>query len=247
MPEVATYNHIYIIVYAPGAAGSFIAALMTTFYGNSSSASFSKYGNSHAAADFKNNIVRFRPYDEDKFGMRTRPFNPSKPHIVLDHGTIDFVELRAKYPNAKIIIIQYTPEDVLLIQANFYFKWQTDAFGMDPNTLEIWKILSSRFFNNAPTPHDESITKEMIMAYLESHASPNIIHIIQPKYKSGTRFADPNFFYLEFNDIMCDRDKTLSAVSEMTGLPTNPDAEKFYDDYIAAQKPIWDFLGYPSI
>jgi len=244
MPEVATYNPIYIIEYATGAAGSFIASLITAFYGNSSSASFSKYGNAHAAADFRNNIVSFPFYDADRFGMRTRPFNPSKPHILLDHGTIDLVELRAKYPNAKIIIIQYALEDALIIQANFYFKWLTDTFGMSLHTLAIWKTVSSRFFNNAPTPQDESITKEMIMAYLESHASR---HFIQPKYKSGTRFADPNFFYLEFNDIMRDRDKTLSAVSEMTGLPTNPDAEKFYDDYIAAQKPIWDFLGYPSI
>jgi hypothetical protein len=239
----------YAVSYVAGASGTFIMVLMANFLNILDNPVFSKHGHVHDSEMDWNQAVNesFDPAllkDGQIFSrfLETNPSNPETPILLSEHYPIDYDLFFEKYPKGKVLYIQVDPiKDRMILEANFYFKVQVDCYHSIPYWHTLWNSEKDMYFNGANTPHDSSITNEMIVRLLKDRAIMNNKRTSSP-LNLGDIVDMPNVLTYSFNDILTNKEKTLDMISRLTNRPIPSSAHKIYDDYLKAQYLINNFL-----
>lgn len=240
----------YAVSYIQATCGSFMCMLIAEFTGTLESYQFSKNGNAHKTL-VGTNQVDAEDFDRSMLApnklmcrfLEKDPKDPTLPITLTEHHEVDYDLYFTKYPKGKILYIQIDPyKDRLLMEANFFFKVQVDSLHYMPYWVPMWHEESAKYFNGVESPNDPSITRDMIMRLLRDRAEKHAPTTGYP-FIIGDVVEVDNVYTHSFMDILHDKQKTLEMVSRLTNRPIPESAHKVYDDYIKAQKPIWDFLG----
>lgn len=236
--QVFPDTDVYVISYLPGCYGSFLSLLVLEFLGNKTNIDFSTHGNAHAALPLFNQSNQ-GTFSENNF-MDVDPFDQTKPVLIREHTAIDYQSLFVKYPKAKNLIVQLNPDDVLLMKTNFYFKAKVDSFHLEPHLRKEWEEDSAKFFNGAKSPHESTVTGDMVRNYLNQFIGNDVLH---PFRSTSELPSNPNIFSIKFDDVIKNRPHVLNTISKMTGMPIPITVYHTYDKYIQSQRPIWNFIG----
>jgi hypothetical protein len=239
----------YTVSYLPGTSGSFICMLIAEFTNTLNQVEFSKNGNAHVTRNGTNQVLdlnfdKTTLKDGQLFSrfLETNPENPELPIILTEHYVIDHDLFFEKYPKGKVLYIQIDPmKDRLLIEANFYFKVQVDSYHEIPYWHQLWQQESPTYFNGAKDPFDPSITSDMIQKLIMDRANKHQ-QVTDYPFKIGDMVDITNVTLIQFSDILSSKQTTLETISNLTNRPIPISAYAIYDQYIEAQKSIWDFV-----
>lgn len=245
--KIFPLTEAYAVSYLPGTCGSFLCMLIAEFTNTLSHVGFSKNGNAHVTRDGTNQEIDLE-FDKSTLTdgqlfsrfLETNPEDPSIPIILTEHYLMDHALYLTKYPKGKVLYVQIDPErDRLLIEANFYFKVQVDSYHEIPFWHELWEKEAPVYFNGAKDPFDPIITPNMIKKLIADRAKN---HATGYPFNVGDVIDISNVSVISFNDVLSNRQKTLEMISTLTERPIPDSIYKIYNDYIEAQKSIWDFI-----
>jgi hypothetical protein len=236
---------VYMIYYAPGTSGRFLVYLISLFLGNKTIQEFSNFGNAHVPNSYFMN--RTLPYD--LIGSRHQPNTSrfpdprdiTKPIIFQSHKEhMDVNSLLDKYPLSKILLIQYSIEELELVEMNLFYKVFIDSWGSWPGIREHWEGVK-HYFNTDELP--STIPSDKVLLGIKSKIKD--ISTISYPYGEDSEIDDSRIVTYKFKDILRDKQKTLEMLSDLTSspIPSIIEENKIYDNYISSQKPIWDILG----
>lgn len=160
------------------------------------------------------------------------------PALIVVHMPPDFEKVYSRFPNAKIIVISYTIDDIPEIISNNllkngieYFVDNTSDIPINPDVIFLKKRYKEKFkqdFAGQEIPID--VKKEFFLEYS---------NILGPKIKS-TFYTNPivpdkykdRVLILPFHEMMHDKNKVLDKISKITGRTIKDTMVSFYDDYL---------------
>jgi hypothetical protein len=213
-----TDTEVYYVSYGWGTCGSFVSSLLYDFlFGIEEIIPFSKEGNSHGRL-----INCYKNWDvTEKYSSQVikrsagpvydhvRPINKDIPLIIFDHFFPVFDDLFSVYPKCKLIIISSTPQDAQRIRGNIFYKVFKD--------MRMRKELE--FDKNQPD------TVRLAGEFMN-------VNIKCPEQYSK------NVNVLPMYDIIHNKMRTLTLLSQVTNKPITEKIIETYDKYIEAQEEL---------
>jgi len=212
---------VYIVCFPQGGQGHFVMAILerilrpdeqvpmwTTTYNGAQSACMrpgfdfdwlSYEGKQVSGSDFFENVIVVVPDDEP---------------VIIAFQNLDYDAVFKRFPQAKIIVIGFTADDVVEIGRNHFWQMFVDDFSAQKYFDEI-RAQYSYLFTSPPGTRPEDLTdfeKEKIynilggMALLSGYGE-----FVVPDNRKE------NVFCLNYHDVMYDADKTLANLSAITG------------------------------
>lgn len=166
------------------------------------------------------------------------PLFLGKPLILFDHEEPDLDVFFDKFPLGKIIVIRFNNKMVPLMHGNFFFKTIMEYALNEDN--DAWK----RFYKendiligyNSPKDIPSEIIKQLINQMTESY---NIKHYYSEQYTPPEQYKD-RIYFIDFYDIIFNKSKVLTQLSDITNRPITDFVNDQYDIYSAKQKELMD-------
>jgi hypothetical protein len=134
-----------------------------------------------------------------------------------------------------------TKEDFPRMSGNLFFKTVIEEYynEKDPNGKEQWNKLKSRFLNffeenNINIPEDLTYkTSQLLISKMFSLNYFSVSPWVNPPWP-----ARENVFYIQSSDVIYNKNKILSLMSQITNceMPTN--IVEYYDEYLLAQEEL---------
>ena len=140
---ISTSNNIYLISYASATCGNFVMLVLWSLLEHPEGFHiFSKHGNAHLFNPYKENWKVDRASTEWKNYHKivdynnhlyrlVKPLDDTKPLLLSGHKFPDFEEFFEMYPNAKLIFIQHSKEDIEHLKKLFYYKIPVDMLQLN--------------------------------------------------------------------------------------------------------------------
>jgi hypothetical protein len=213
---------VYVVCFPQGGQGHFVMAILerilrpaeqvpmwTTNYNGAQSAcmrpgfdfDWLKYeGKNVSGADFFENVLVVVPEEEP---------------VVIAFQSLDYDAVFKRFPQAKIIVVGFTQNDIVEIGKNHFWQMFVDDFSSRKYYDEL-RTQYSYLFTSHPETSPADLTAE------EKQKVYNILGGMALLSGYG-QFAVPehrkdNVFCLYYHDMMYDADKALAELSKITGV-----------------------------
>jgi hypothetical protein len=143
---------------------------------------------------------------------------PEEEPVVIAFQSLDYDAVFKRFPQAKIIIIGFTQNDILEIGKNHFWQMFVDDQSSRKYFDELRKQYAYLFTSSLDISPEDLTAEEKQkvynilggMALLSGYG-----HFVVPENRKE------NVFCLYYNDMMCDPDKTLADLSTITGVEIN--------------------------
>lgn len=233
----------YIINWPAGASGSFIASLVAHFVHDDFNSVVSDNGNSHSGKDqIVNNWYIYpdifaRSYTIDQTHLYIAPRDDTKPFILFDHVIPEWDQLSYQYPKFKNIRVTITPNEVIRMFGNLFFKQFVEEYKPNDPTHERWLNVKQFHPYLAKFDRPDEVDEENIKRYLEDCANYHIPEqwtedcILPEQYKDKITLV-------KFYDVIYNKDKVLETISDITEKPITDKIEDFYQAYLEKQQKL---------
>jgi hypothetical protein len=250
-------TEVYLITWVGGAGGAFLTSLFTKFVHGvplAEELKLSNYGNAHDNLTKINWEMR---YPNDIYALNHNhsykhiiPKDPTVPLIFYEHWCPSYDELFYIYPKAKHVIITLEHEDHFLVHVNLFFKFTLQY------AREGWDNIKA---NHPEIPELELLEKP-------EDITPELLEKLYywPTWKPAYPFyngadipvspRDAQLVRISYLDMLSNKDKVLSIISNCTERSIPQDAGIIYDKYIEKQKdlvktrmPDWVYNRYFNI
>lgn len=225
----------YLITYMAGASGAFLSLILyNLIHKQKINSVLSNNGHAHNSQKVMyTTYIPLRPLPNFEHVYRyTIPKNIHEPIIFFDHAIPDLDYFFKKYPRGKIINILVDEKMLPRILGNFYYK-NTCEWGDDSKIL--WnKLKETDIFQSFDNPNN--VPSDLVELYIKKELN----HIPIPHYYS-TEYTPPEklkdrFLLIDYYDLIYNKDKVLTSMSQFTGRPVTEFIENEYDLYLEKQK-----------
>ena len=233
----------YMINYPTGVYGEFIAgivAMLLKIIPDDRKIEFSEYGNIPVFDEYKfSNYTRTDIPVPNQMYDFVEPADPTKPLLLTSYMFPLWDDLFYYYPKCKNIILTTRQIDLIVQSGNLFFKNVVDEYYNEQNPYGKlpWETLKSRrasLFEQYNINVPEDLTPVRIQALLQRYLS-----VGRSFYEGQSPTIDvPNVFYLSMNDIIYNKNKTLTLLSHVTNSSITPRILETYDRYLAIQEEL---------
>lgn len=222
----------YLILFAGGAGGNFLASILHDFLFAEEINTVSEFGSAHNP--FTTNYVVDDTYriNTDRIYNFITVTDPLKPVIIYDHMYPKWSELFEVFPKCKVLIITLESVDYDRLRGNFFFK--VIAENHKAGTEEVWESYKKEY-----TPlldsvaHPKDITPELCKK----------IFPIGADFFNRSVWADEylhthDITKIKFGDLMKNTGILLDQIAQITGRPCPQSALNTYNQYTDAQQKL---------
>jgi hypothetical protein len=233
----------FLIDWLGGTSGAFITMLMYNILFPSDQVEIapSKYGHAHTNQNIiSNTLYNFNELFDNNW---KHPYNfidpryPEKSLILFDHEVPELDKFFNKYPIGKIIIVKLDEKMIPLLHANLFYKTIIE-FDYTKRKNDYWEAIKERkhYLKEYDFPHD--VPEGLIQQFLTDISNSYIIN----KYYSN-RYVPPKeysdrIYFIDFYDIIFNKTKVLTQLSDITNRPITDFVNEQYDIYLEKQKEL---------
>lgn len=230
----------YLINWPAGASGSFLASLVAHFVNEDFHSSLSANGNSH---DGKNVIAENWKLDPENFTkiytvepthLHIEPRYEDRPFILFDHVLPDWELLFAQFPKFKNIRVTISPNEVIRMFANLFFKQFVEHYSLGNPTHNYWVQTQGYYPYLKKYNSPKDVDLETVRRYLEDSSTYDIPDCWRDECELPDQYKD-KIYLIRFYDIIHNRDLVLEKISQITSRPITDKVLEFYNDYIEKQ------------
>lgn len=237
MPKYVFPNtEAYLINYLGGSSGAFISTIVYYFLNPkfNKSINISELGNAHYNLQLIKNTWHYTSdFDKnfDEIYKKIVPKSANKPFILFDHIVPDLTYFFSKFPKGKIIKINVEEKMFPRLEGNLFYK---RLFNND--SVQQW--------NDYKLKHDffqefDSITTvplSLIKTHLDGLVEDRKVNLDSDNYFSSSFNKEYKEIYdIEFYDVLYNKNKVLTLLSNTLNRPITAFIEQQYDIYLNKQ------------
>lgn len=236
----------FLIDWLGGTCGAFITMLMYNILFPEHEVEISPTYN--GAAHTNQNIIANRLHKFNKLFDKTDwghsykfvdPIFPSKPLILYDHEVPNLDEFFDKFPIGKIIVIRISNKMIPLLIGNFFYKTVMD-FDYTSNKNSFWENMRNKDSSLKEYDNPNNLPDELLGQILKQQAKNyKIENYYSEQYIPPEEYSD-RIYFIDFYDIIFNKTKVLSQLSDITNRPITDFVNDQYDIYLAKQKELID-------
>lgn len=230
----------FLVNWLGGTSGAFITMLIYNilFPSNEIEISPSNNGAAHTNQNIiPNTLYRFNNNFDGNYEHPYRYIDPKiskNPLILYDHVEPEFKEYFDKFPLGKTIVIRFNEKMVPLLHGNFFFK---NTINLSAGN-ETWQrlIRENEVLCEYDSPRD--LPDEVINQLLKKMSNNYTIeHYYSEQYIPPEEYND-RIYFIDFYDIIFNKTKVLTQLSNITNRPINDFVNNQYDIYLEKQKEL---------
>ena len=231
---------LYLVSGPGGACSAFVAALTYHWLADIQSVmKFEWYASAHG--DHETAWVRnWNNIDwsaEQIFNMRT-PVNSELPFVGRQHFPPDSELLMTQFPSHLSINTTFNECDIEVLGAFLFFKQEVWRFDVDKNDAcyepNVWNRYNLPIGKSSPHELTPDETRRCVEAIITHRV--NILHD-RPRFTASNELLPDNVL-LEMSDILRNKDKFLTTISNAIERPITDYVVKSYDAYIDVNKKL---------
>jgi len=193
----------------------------------------------NGAAHTNQNIIpnRLYTFNENFNGEHGHPYryvdprNLQKPLILYDHEEPNLKEFFDKFPIGKIITIRFNKKMVPLLHGNLFFKNIVHLNEDSEAWIRFRKENSYLSDYNLPKDAPNDIIRKLVKGITKRYLIENYY---SDQYIPPEEYSD-RIYSIDFYDIIYNKSKVLSQLSEITNRPITDFVNAQYDIYLEKQ------------
>jgi hypothetical protein len=231
---------VYIVSFANGSCGSLISALIERFCSPWINTPIlpGKYNSAHrmmVKPNYRSTRKQYARLPAKEFFAGLERIMPWHPTFIETHffGPRYMIE---KFPEAKILAITLTDNDIAEVATNSFFKFVIGE-GRDTLAIRSWQYIQQAAFfiaDSMSLAEIEQAPKETLQKCVKLRQGDTILsgfHLIE----EADKFGD-NVTFLPYSSIMNRPEETLEILSKFTGQETTDYIRQEYYLYLERQK-----------
>jgi hypothetical protein len=219
----------YLILFAGGSGGNFLASLLHDFLFEEEINTVSEFASAHNP--FTTNYIVSNEYqiNKDRIYNFVNVTDPTKPVIIYDHMYPRWSELFEVFPKCKVLVITLGPNDYDRLRGNFFFK--VVAENREEAVWESYKKEYAPLLDSIAQPID--ITPELCKKIF-----PIGSNFFNRSFWAEEYQHEHSVTKIKFVDLMNNTGVLLDQIAEITNRPCPSTALNTYNQYVDAQQKL---------